>query len=166
VSSEIHINGRCVSEPVREEKGKTMAPEPEDRRDLKRARVVLSKGHEVVGPGYSRVIDVVVKVMNKRENLGNHGWVNRVSKMGQHYPRRVNRVSQNSNTDQQANRVSWVGNTVQKKGGSSHVANTDVWVTENSANTESWITENSANTKKPGYGKFGQHGKPGYGKFG
>jgi hypothetical protein len=39
VSSEIHINGRCVSEPVHEDKGRTTAPELEDRRDPKRARV-------------------------------------------------------------------------------------------------------------------------------
>jgi hypothetical protein len=35
-----------------------MPPEPEDRKDPKRACVVLSKVHEVVGPGYSRVIGV------------------------------------------------------------------------------------------------------------
>jgi hypothetical protein len=35
----------------------------------------------------------------------------------------------------------------QKKGGSSHVANTEVWVTKNSANTKSRIMENSANTE-------------------
>jgi hypothetical protein len=53
VSSEIHINGRRVSEPVHEDKGKTTATKLEDEKDLKRARVVLSKGREVVGPGYS-----------------------------------------------------------------------------------------------------------------
>jgi hypothetical protein len=51
VSSENHINVRCVSEPVREDKGKMMALEPEDRKDPKRAHVVLSKGHKVVGLG-------------------------------------------------------------------------------------------------------------------
>jgi hypothetical protein len=73
--------------------------------------VVLSKGREVVGPGYSRVKGVAAKVMDKRENSGNHGRVNRVSKMEQHYPSQVNRVSQNNNTDQQADRVgqaTWV----------------------------------------------------------
>jgi hypothetical protein len=49
-----------------------MAPEPEDRKDLKRARVVLSKDHEVVGPSYLRVIGVAAKVTDKRENSGNH----------------------------------------------------------------------------------------------
>jgi hypothetical protein len=43
-----------------------MAPVLEDRRDPKRARVVLSKGREVVWPGYSRVTDVATKVTNKR----------------------------------------------------------------------------------------------------
>jgi transketolase N-terminal domain/subunit len=31
-----------------------MAMEPEDMKDLRRAHVVLSKGHEVVGPGYGQ----------------------------------------------------------------------------------------------------------------
>jgi hypothetical protein len=64
------------------------------------------QGHEVVGPGYSRVTGVAANVTNKRENSGNHGRVNRVSKTEQHYPSWVNQVSQNSNTDRQ---VDWVG---------------------------------------------------------
>jgi hypothetical protein len=106
VSSEIHINGWRDSEPVCEDKGKTTALEPEDRKDTKRARVVLSKGREVVGSGYSRVSGVAAKVTDKKENSGNHGRVKRVSKIEQHYMSRVNRVSQNSNTDWQAD---WVG---------------------------------------------------------
>jgi hypothetical protein len=51
VSLEIHINRRRVSEPVREDKGKTTASEPEDRKDLKRERVVLSKGHSITRAG-------------------------------------------------------------------------------------------------------------------
>jgi hypothetical protein len=90
VSSEIHINGRRVSEPVHEDKGNTMAPEPEDRKDPKRACVVLSKGREVIIPGYSRVIGVAAKVANKKENSGNHGRVNRFSKTEQHYLSWVN----------------------------------------------------------------------------
>jgi hypothetical protein len=58
VWSEIHINGRRVSEPVHEVKGKTMTPEPEDGRNPKRAHVVLSKGRKVVGLGYLRVTGV------------------------------------------------------------------------------------------------------------
>jgi transketolase N-terminal domain/subunit len=42
-----------------------MALEPGDRKDPKRARVVLSKGHEVVGLGYSRVAGVATKVTDK-----------------------------------------------------------------------------------------------------
>jgi hypothetical protein len=78
-----------------------MATEPEDRKDLKIARVVLSKGHEVVGLGYSRVTGVATKGMDKRENSGNHSRVDRVSKTEQHYPSRVSwfgRVTQVSQT--------------------------------------------------------------------
>jgi hypothetical protein len=48
VSSEVHINGRCVSEPVQEDKGKATVPESEDMKDPKRTCMVLSKGREVV----------------------------------------------------------------------------------------------------------------------
>jgi hypothetical protein len=143
-----------------------MALEPEDRKDPKRARVVLSKGHEVVGSGYSRVSGVAAKVTEKKENSGNHGRVKRVSKIEQHYLSRVNRVSQNSNTDWQAdwvgrvtrispsssmdrqtNQASRVSSVEKKTRGSSRVANTKVRVTENSTNTESRAMENSANTE-------------------
>jgi hypothetical protein len=40
----------------------------EGKRDQKRAHVVLPKGHEVVGPGYSRVTGVAVKVTDKSKN--------------------------------------------------------------------------------------------------
>jgi hypothetical protein len=96
VSSEIHINGRRVSEPVHEDKGKTTATELKDRKGPKGARVVLSKGHKVVGPSYSRVTGVAANVTDKRENLVNQYRVNRVSKMEQHD---LSWVSQNSNTD-------------------------------------------------------------------
>jgi hypothetical protein len=172
VSSEIHINGRRVSEPVREDMGKMTAIELKDKRDSNRAHVVLSKSHEVVGPGYSRVIGVAAKVTDMRENSGNHCRVNWVSKTEQHYTSWVNQVSQNSITDQQAdrvgqatwvspsistdrrtnqvsrvNRVSQVGNTEHNKGCSNHVANMESQITENSGNTENQITENLANTK-------------------
>jgi transketolase N-terminal domain/subunit len=39
-----------------------MTLEPEDKKDPKRARVVLSKGHEVVGSDYSRVTGVAANV--------------------------------------------------------------------------------------------------------
>jgi hypothetical protein len=86
VSSDIRINGRRVSETVHEDKGEMTALEPEDRKDPKRAHVVLSKGREVVGPSYSRVIGVAAKVTDKRENSSNHGRVNQVRKTEQHYP--------------------------------------------------------------------------------
>jgi hypothetical protein len=63
-----------------------MAMEPEDEKDLKRARVVLSKGHEVVGPGYSRLIGATAKVTDRGENSDNPSRVNRVSKTKQDYP--------------------------------------------------------------------------------
>jgi hypothetical protein len=81
-----------------------MATEPEDRKDLKIARVVLSKGREVVGLGYSRVTGVATKGTDKRENSGNHSRVDRVSKTEQHYPSRVSRfgrVTQVSQTTSQ-----------------------------------------------------------------
>jgi hypothetical protein len=53
VSSEVHINGLRVSDLVREDKGKVAATGQEDKKDPKRACVVLSQGHEVVGLGYS-----------------------------------------------------------------------------------------------------------------
>jgi hypothetical protein len=108
VSSEIHINGPWVSGLVHEDKGKMMATEPEDEKDLKTAHVVLSKGHEVVRPGYSRLTGAVTKVTNRGENLGNPSRVNRVSKMEQHYPSRVSQVSHDNSTDWQAHRVSRV----------------------------------------------------------
>jgi hypothetical protein len=108
VWSMIHINGRRVSEPVREDKGKMTATEPNDEKDPKRARVVMSKGREVVRLGYSRLTGVVTKVTDRRENSGNPNRVNRVSKTEQHYPSQVSRVSQGNRTDRQAERVSRV----------------------------------------------------------
>jgi hypothetical protein len=91
VSSEIHINARRVSEPVSEDKGKTTAIEPEDDMDPKRARVVLSKGREVVELGYSMLTGVAAKVMGRGEHSGN--------------PSRVSRVSQDNSMDEEADRV-------------------------------------------------------------
>jgi hypothetical protein len=93
-----------------------MALEPDDGKDPKRAHVVRSKGCEMVGPGYARVIGVATKVTDKKENSGNHSRVNRVSKTEQHYLSQVNMVSQNSNMDRQADqvgRVSRVGQVTQ-----------------------------------------------------
>jgi hypothetical protein len=98
VSSEIHINGRRVSEPIREDKGKTTATEPEDEKDPKRARVVMSKGCEVVGLGYSRLTGDAAKVMDRGKNLGNPSRVS--------HDNSTDRVSQDNNMDRQ---VDWVG---------------------------------------------------------
>jgi hypothetical protein len=133
--------------------GKMMATEPEDEKDPKRARVVLSKGCEVVRLGYSRLIGTATKVADMRENSGNHSQVNWVNKTEQHYPSRVSwvglvtKVSQNSSIDRRTDQVSRVGNTEQKIGGSGQVANTEIWVTENSANIESRVAQNLANTE-------------------
>jgi hypothetical protein len=61
--------------------------------------VVLSKGREVVGPGYSRLTGAATKVTDMGENLDNPNWV---SKTERHYTSRVSlvsRVSQNGSTD-------------------------------------------------------------------
>jgi predicted secreted protein len=55
--------------------------ELEDEKDRKRARVVLSKGHVVVRPGYSRLTGAATKATDRGENLGNSSQVKRVSKM-------------------------------------------------------------------------------------
>jgi hypothetical protein len=106
VSSEIHINGWCVSELVRKDKDKRTATEPGDEKDPKRTHVVLSKGHEVVGPGYSSLTGAAAKVTDMGENLANSKRVNRVRKMEQHYPSQGNLVNQISSADQRAGWVS------------------------------------------------------------
>jgi hypothetical protein len=68
VSYEVHINGRCVSEPVREDKGKATVPESEDEKDPKRTRRVLSKGREVVRLGYSRLKGMLQKWQTEEES--------------------------------------------------------------------------------------------------
>jgi hypothetical protein len=61
---------------------------------------VLSKGHEVVGPGYSRLSDAIAEVMHKGENSGNPNRVSQVNKMEQRYPSRVNQTDQVSQIGQ------------------------------------------------------------------
>jgi hypothetical protein len=68
VSYEVHINGRCVSEPVQEDKGTATVPESEDEKDPKRTRRVLSKGHEVVRLGYSRLKGMLQKWQIEEES--------------------------------------------------------------------------------------------------
>jgi hypothetical protein len=71
VSSEIHIIGRRVSEPVCEDMGKMTATEPKGEKAPNRARVVLSKGCEVVGLGYLRLTGAAAKVTDRGENSRN-----------------------------------------------------------------------------------------------
>jgi hypothetical protein len=89
--------------------------EPGDEKDPKRARVVLSKGHEVVGLGYSRLSGAAAEVMHKGEDSGNPNRVNRVSKTEQCYPSnrtdRVSQIDRDSRLDQRIDRVSRVVNT-------------------------------------------------------
>jgi hypothetical protein len=91
VSSEVNINGRHVSEPVQDDKGKAMVPESEDEKDLKRTHMALSKGHEVVRPGYSRLLGDAARVADKGGELGN--------------PNRVERLRQKYDMDRQTYRV-------------------------------------------------------------
>jgi hypothetical protein len=71
VSSEVHINGRRVSDPVCEDKGKAVATGQEDEKDPKRARVVLSQGCEVVGLGYSKLSSVAAMETDKGRRSDN-----------------------------------------------------------------------------------------------
>jgi hypothetical protein len=101
---------------------------------------VLSKGHEVVRPHYSRLSGAAAEVMHKGENSGNPNRVNRVSNTEQHYPSRVNwtdwvsQISQDSRPDQRIDRVS-------------QVANTERRVVENSASMGSRVTQGSGDIK-------------------
>jgi uncharacterized protein YidB (DUF937 family) len=83
------------------------ATEPEGEKDLKRACVVLSKGREMVGLGYSRLTSAAAKVTDRVENSGNHSRVSWVSQ-DNNTDRQADQVSQHNNTDQQAEQVSWV----------------------------------------------------------
>jgi hypothetical protein len=69
VSSEVYINGRRVSEPVREDKGKATVLESEDEKDPKRTRMVLSKGREVVRPGLLKAIRGCCKNHRQRRRV-------------------------------------------------------------------------------------------------
>jgi hypothetical protein len=53
---------------VREDKGKATILELEDEKDLKRTHMVLSKGHEMVGPSYSRLSGDGARVMDRQES--------------------------------------------------------------------------------------------------
>jgi hypothetical protein len=167
-SSNVCINGRRVSELVREDKGKAMVPELEDEKDLKRTRMVLSKGCKVARPDYSRLSGDAARVVDKGGESGNHNrvdWVRREYDTDQRTDRvtrdsqgnqdgysgqeidwvtRDSRGNRDCGSGQQANRVTQVSRGNQdgnpKLGNSSRV-------TENLATTESRGKGNSANTE-------------------
>jgi hypothetical protein len=95
VLSEVHINGCGVSEPVQEDKGKVMVSESENDKGPKRARMVLSKGRKVVGPGYSRPSGDAARVADIREESRNHNRVDR-ARRGYNTDRRIDQVTQDS----------------------------------------------------------------------
>jgi hypothetical protein len=94
VSSKICIGGQRISEPVHDDKGKEKVAELGDKKDPKRAHVVMSKGCEGVRPGYSRLSSAAAEVMHKGENSGNPNRVNQVTKMEQCYLSQVNWTDQ------------------------------------------------------------------------
>jgi hypothetical protein len=100
VSTEIHINGRRVSYPVREDKDKAAATGHEDERDLRRARVVLSQGHEVVRLGYSMMSSAAAMGKDMGRRWDNPNRFIRVTDKGRN-PDNSNRVTRVSSTDQQ-----------------------------------------------------------------
>jgi hypothetical protein len=132
--------------------------------------MVLSKGCEVVGLGYSRLSGDAARVVDRGRESDNP---NRVGRVRQEYDTdrwtdwvtrggrgirdggsgqqadRVTRVSQhNRDSNPKSGNTSWdnrVGNTEQKTGGSSQVVNTLSRVAQNSANAESGVAQNSAN---------------------
>jgi hypothetical protein len=78
VSSEVHINRRRVSKSVWEDMGKATVPESEEEKDPKRTCMVLSKGREVVGLGYSRLLGDATRVPDKGGESAKSNWVDRI----------------------------------------------------------------------------------------
>jgi hypothetical protein len=77
VSYEIHINEQRVGELDREDKGEATVLESEDEKDPKRTRMVLSKAHEVVRLGYSRLSRDAARVANRGGESGSSYRVDR-----------------------------------------------------------------------------------------
>jgi hypothetical protein len=136
-----------------------MVPESKNK-DPKRACMVLSKGHKVVGLGYSRLSRDAALVTNRGEESGNPNQVDRVrleydTDWWADWVTQDSRGNRDGGSGQQANRVTWVsqGNRGSnlKLGNSSRVTKnsvkTESQVVENSATMESWCIENSANTE-------------------
>jgi hypothetical protein len=76
---------------VREDKGKATVPKSEHEKDPKRARMVLSKGCEVVRLCYPRISGDAARAADRGEESGN--------------PNRVRRVHQEYDTDRQIDQV-------------------------------------------------------------
>jgi hypothetical protein len=156
-----------------------MILESEDEKDLKRACMVLSKGREVVGPGYSRLSRGATRVTDEEEESGNPNLVDRVHReydtdwqtdqvtqdswgnqdgyTGQQADQitQDSRGNQDYDSGQRADWVTWHSQGNQDSG-SGHQAD---WVTRVSRGNRdsnpmlgklSWVTENLANTESRG----------------
>jgi hypothetical protein len=93
-----------------------MVPESEDEKDSKRARMVLSMGHEVVRPGYSKLLGDAARVVGRGEESGNP---NRVDWVCWEYDtdRRTDRVTQDSRSNQGKYLGRWVDRVTQDSRG-------------------------------------------------
>jgi hypothetical protein len=107
VSSEVHINGRRVRKPIREDKGKATVPESEDEKDPKRTRMVLSKGPKVVRPGYSRLSGDAARVTDRGGEFGNPNWVDQV-RWEYNTDGQTDQVTQDSRGNQDGYSDQWV----------------------------------------------------------
>jgi hypothetical protein len=143
VSFEVHINGRCVSKPVQEDKGKAMVPKSEDKKDPKRVRMVLSKGHEVVGLGYSRLSGDAVRVADRGEESGNPNWVDRV-----HREYDTDRRTDQVTRDSRSSRDGYLGRRVDR-------VNQDSWGNQDydSGWRTDWVTRDSRDNRDGGSGQ-------------
>jgi hypothetical protein len=132
VSTEIHINGQCVSELVREDKGEATVPESEDEKDSKRTRMVLSKGHEVVRPGYSRLSGDAARVTDRGGESGSPNWVDWLRREYD-MDRQIDRVTQDSRGNREGYPGRWADWVTQdsrgnRDGGSGQQADRVTWV--------------------------------------
>jgi hypothetical protein len=83
--------------------------ELEKEKDPKKARMVLSMGHEVVRPGYSRLLGVAARVADGGEELGNPNRVCQEYDMDQwtYWVTRDSRCDQDGYSGRQADQVTW-----------------------------------------------------------
>jgi hypothetical protein len=134
-----------------------MVLESEDEMDTNRARMVLSMGHEVVEPGYSRLLRDAVRATDRGEESSNP---NKVGRVHREYDtdRRTYRVTRDSRGNQDrysgrwVDRVTWdsQGN---RDAGSGQQVDRVTWVSRGNSDSNpksgnsSRVMENSANTK-------------------